>query len=47
MDLDDSFTDKLLKRTKARKDYLKGKMMDSPARKKRTALVDEQQIPNE
>ncbi|CAL1294218.1 unnamed protein product [Larinioides sclopetarius] len=47
MDLDDSFTDKLLKRTKARKDYLKGKMMDSPARKKRTALVEEQQIPNE
>ncbi|GBM70745.1 Anillin [Araneus ventricosus] len=47
MDLDDSFTAKLLKRTKARKDYLKGKMMDSPARKKRTALVAEQQIPNE
>ncbi|XP_055953827.1 anillin-like [Argiope bruennichi] len=47
MDLDDSFTDKLLKRTKARKDYLKGKMTDSPNRKKRTALVEEQQIPNE
>ncbi|CAL1294204.1 unnamed protein product, partial [Larinioides sclopetarius] len=46
MDLDDSFTNKLLKRRKARKDYLKVKMMDSPARRKRTVLVEEQQIPS-
>ncbi|GFS87841.1 anillin [Nephila pilipes] len=46
MDLDDSFTERLLARSKARKEYLKGKMGESPGRKKRTALVDEQQIPN-
>ncbi|GFU06756.1 anillin [Trichonephila clavipes] len=47
MDLDDSFTERLLARSKARKEYLKGKMGESPGRKKRTALVDEQQIPNQ
>ncbi|GFR07525.1 anillin_N domain-containing protein [Trichonephila clavata] len=44
MDLDDSFTERLLARSKARKEYLKGKMSESTGRKKRAALVEEQQI---
>ncbi|GIY77434.1 anillin_N domain-containing protein [Caerostris darwini] len=45
MDLDDSFTQKLLMRSKARKEYLQEKKLESPLGKKRAALVEEQQIP--